>query len=233
MTTKRTYKTLIQEGKNLVAQLSQHQWELGDLALEVCPPDGTNPHNHDLQEFAEEIGIGYNSLRSYRTTADAWLLATRVASTAFNTHKILASNPKRTKLIKPGMTALEAENISRKERGLLPKTRENFSDEAPEVPYSDDGNSGGSYGFGNGSERKPKDRDTLIKELEDEQKEERLAIEASPEGKAARQIQGLLRKAISTHESNHDEAIAFFEKAATLLAQHAALTIQVTVELPE
>lgn len=100
-----------------VAKDADRNWFLGDAALEISPMGerGTdNGSGANLRQYATEIGIEFNSLRTYRDVAAAWPIPTRVGivevdgkpvATSWKVHQMLAG---RQELIRPGMTVTQA-----------------------------------------------------------------------------------------------------------------------------
>jgi hypothetical protein len=99
------WKELVREG---IIRDGNRNWFLGDSALEIAPMGDTNGNNGseaNLRRYADEIGVEYHSLLSYRQVAQAWPLNTRVSSTAWKVHQQLMG---RKELILPGMTVTQA-----------------------------------------------------------------------------------------------------------------------------
>lgn len=94
--------------REAIARDGSRNWFLGDAALEIAPmsTNGTNNRAQDnLQQFADEIGVSWESLDNYRKVAAAWSADTRVSGTSWKVHQMLAG---RQELIKPGMTVTQA-----------------------------------------------------------------------------------------------------------------------------
>ncbi len=106
----RQWTTLVKEGKQAV----KSNWKLGDLALEV----ETGHRDHSLQEYADEIGVEYDTLRDYRYVAEAWPTAERSATVGWSIHRVFAGQPDRVDLIKHEHTAASARALV-KGRGVL------------------------------------------------------------------------------------------------------------------
>lgn len=101
--TARSWSDLVSEGRRLASSLSEDQWSIGDLALEVesvgergGAPTGAGDH---LRDFAELIGVGYNSLREYRSVANAWPIARRLAKVPWSVHQVLRGLEDRVEVI--------------------------------------------------------------------------------------------------------------------------------------
>lgn len=103
--TKRRWNTLVKDGRKAVSLLTQCQFRLGDIALEIEPmlPKG-GQHGAEvyptLQMFADEIGIEFATLINYRSVASAWPEKKRVDGASWTVHRALASMPNRFSLIK-------------------------------------------------------------------------------------------------------------------------------------
>lgn len=100
------WNELVREG---IIRDGNRNWFLGDAALEIAPMrDHTGPGNGELKnlrQYADELGIEYNSLMSYRQVAATWPINNRVSNTSWKVHQQLAS---RKDLIKPEMTVSQA-----------------------------------------------------------------------------------------------------------------------------
>lgn len=119
-----TYKQLVARGKKLAVKTHKLQWEWGDLALEVCPRTFDKERQDDqwhperkisrrLRLFIQdtECPYAFNTLNRMRGVSHAWPKNRRVEA-AWGVHDVLASDPDRFKLIKPGMTRREATDIA-------------------------------------------------------------------------------------------------------------------------
>jgi hypothetical protein len=82
---------LVQEGISARRDRDGAQWRLGDLALEV----ETSYGGGELERYAEEIGLEYDTLRRYRDVSRAYVFATRVANLSFSHHRQVAARPDR------------------------------------------------------------------------------------------------------------------------------------------
>jgi hypothetical protein len=87
-----TWREQVAEGRRLAEDLGTTQWALGDLVQEVDPDR--------LQKFADEIGVGLDSLQDYRRTAASWPADTRRAGVSFTVHRVLSGHPERFTLIR-------------------------------------------------------------------------------------------------------------------------------------
>jgi hypothetical protein len=62
------YDDAVEQGKHLLNLMRDYQNELGQLAYKLEPKYG----DQTLERFASEIGIDYETLKTYRTTYKAW-----------------------------------------------------------------------------------------------------------------------------------------------------------------
>lgn len=95
------WRELVAQG---ILKDGQRNWFLGDAALEIAPMGTDSAHNGaeaNLQQYADEIGVEFHSIRVYRTVAAAWAPDNRVSGTSWKVHQQLLSRPD---LIEPGMT---------------------------------------------------------------------------------------------------------------------------------
>lgn len=97
----RPWQELVEAGRRAVERLGDAKWELGDLANEAAPlqtPGGsvTGAH-HRLREFADEIGLPFDTLRGYRNVAAHWPHEERQNSLGWTAHRELlkADDPRR------------------------------------------------------------------------------------------------------------------------------------------
>lgn len=118
----KSWDKLVEEGQELAAQISDNKFALGDLAIEV-----TKKGEKKLQEYAEEIGVPYNSLREYRRVAEAWHPARRLApSVSFSVHQDLARVENREEVLRDLARQAEKQdkrltvNMVREARGAAP-----------------------------------------------------------------------------------------------------------------
>jgi DNA polymerase-3 subunit beta len=93
------WNALVDEG---VAARKDHDgaaWKLGELALEV----ETHYGEHDLERYAEQIGVAYRTLLDYRRVAKAF--SERSEKLTWTHHQIVAAHPKRQKLLRQAEAA--------------------------------------------------------------------------------------------------------------------------------
>lgn len=94
----RSYEALVDEGKATALAESKYQWKLGDLAVEVVGPAGADEAKGidvGLKEFAEDIGVEYQRLASYRQVSTAWPESTRVDSVPWVNYRTVYRDPAR------------------------------------------------------------------------------------------------------------------------------------------
>jgi hypothetical protein len=83
---------LINEGIVAREMGDQSNWRLGDLALKV----ETRPGEYSLERYAKRIGVGYASLRVYKSVAAAYPEpVNRLTSLSWTHHLIVAARPNR------------------------------------------------------------------------------------------------------------------------------------------
>ncbi|GAA4990067.1 DUF6192 family protein [Yinghuangia aomiensis] len=96
------FEELVSRGRELVAQMTRSQFELGDMALEIEPMGtwGGSVPAADQQLysvetaigfFAEGVGLATSTVLGYRWTASKWPAAERRAGIPFGVFKALAS----------------------------------------------------------------------------------------------------------------------------------------------
>jgi hypothetical protein len=131
------WDTLVSEGRELAATLSQNKWKLGDLALRVEPigerggePTGVEDR---LRHFADLIGVGYNSLREYRAVSDAWPSNARRLAFPWSVHQALRSLEDRAEVIgsRDSWTVREARELAAERRA---KQREPAAPHGVQIP---------------------------------------------------------------------------------------------------
>jgi hypothetical protein len=91
------YRQLVDRGRELVGVLSGCQFALGDLALEIEPMrswGGSVPGSTviaTLELFAEEIGVPYKTIDTYRWVSSRWPVGRRDPAVGWTVHKTLAA----------------------------------------------------------------------------------------------------------------------------------------------
>jgi len=106
--------------------ISKRNWHVGDAALEIHPINNKpGPSIHDtyvnLQRFADEISIGFDSILQYRNVSDKWKFNNRLLECTWTTHLVLTANQD---LITPGLTKREAERLVAERNKPKPKDPE-------------------------------------------------------------------------------------------------------------
>ena len=92
----------VAKGRCLVKGLHSHQWQLGDLALQVQPMGQRGVSNGLLERivpFAEAIGLESSTLGAFRLAAAKWPPNTRCLRSSWNAHQALAGEADRFELI--------------------------------------------------------------------------------------------------------------------------------------
>lgn len=91
------YRQLVDRGRQLVGVLTGCQFALGDLALEIEPMrswGGSVPGSTviaTLELFAEEIGVPYKTVDTYRWVSSRWPVERRDPAVGWTVHKTLAA----------------------------------------------------------------------------------------------------------------------------------------------
>lgn len=91
------YRQLVDRGRQLVGVLTGCQFALGDLALEIEPMrswGGSVPGSTviaTLELFAEEIGVPYKTVDTYRWVSSRWPAERRDPAVGWTVHKTLAA----------------------------------------------------------------------------------------------------------------------------------------------
>jgi hypothetical protein len=90
------YRAAVEEGKQIVAQVSNRQWRLGDLADTVV----TVYNENKLEQFAEDINFDgvYTTLERYRTVCRAFPKS-RGRPRYFASAQVLAPHPERFAIV--------------------------------------------------------------------------------------------------------------------------------------
>ena len=92
------YQELVEKGR----KATNMQWEIGDLAIKVLK------EYWSLEEYAEDIGINYNTLQNYRRLSNLYPAARRRDSTLWTVHEVFAAQEDRFELITRQWTVREA-----------------------------------------------------------------------------------------------------------------------------
>jgi hypothetical protein len=87
------YDDAVEKGRTIVSSMKNMQFELGQIADQLEP----KYREETLKRYAEEIGIDYGTLKSYRTTHKAWKDAP--VRPPFSVAKALNRHPRRADII--------------------------------------------------------------------------------------------------------------------------------------
>lgn len=90
-----TWNDLVARGRNARERLGQAKWELGDLADEV----ETSYNGGQLQVYADEIELEYNTLRGYRYVSRAWPSDLRRSKAPWSVYEMLAGREDRYEIL--------------------------------------------------------------------------------------------------------------------------------------
>lgn len=129
------YQQLVEEGRELVANLSRNQWELGDKALEVAPVGAGHTNsgaNERLRQYAKDIGERFQTLRRYRAVAAAWPEGRRRPSVSWSIHAELLPHPEKEEVVEEVSTVREARERVR-ELDDEPERDEHFPERVREL----------------------------------------------------------------------------------------------------
>ncbi|WP_410585493.1 DUF6192 family protein [Amycolatopsis sp. lyj-108] len=102
--TQRRYEKLVEKAVKTVQALTDCQFDLGYIAVEIEPiqPVG-GTHGAEvydtLSKFADEIGVEFTTLLTYREVASRWPKSKRSKKASFTVHKHLAHLENRFELI--------------------------------------------------------------------------------------------------------------------------------------
>nr|WP_116203031.1 DUF6192 family protein [Amycolatopsis circi] len=107
--TKQRYRELVRTGRTLIRQKSEIQFQLGDAALEIEPmpsrggsqaASAQDVHIEEaLSHYADDIGIPFTTLNTYRWVSSRWPKEKRNADVSHHIHKILAGRDDRFRII--------------------------------------------------------------------------------------------------------------------------------------
>jgi hypothetical protein len=124
------YRKLVEQGRTAASSL----WTLGDLACRVEKDYGGSR----LEQYADDIGVPYATLRAARATARAW--PEKVRRLTFSASQALNTLPDRVVLAsaRPDMTTAEAREIAKARRGPRPPRKPPKASEPPPPPDRDD-----------------------------------------------------------------------------------------------
>jgi hypothetical protein len=107
------YKAYVEQGLQAKQNIHLSQWALGALASNIT----IEYKKGKLQEYAEDIGEEYSTLRHYRATYMAWR-DPKGRPESFAVARALNTHPDRYQIVKdnPHLTAREAEDIMRQHK---------------------------------------------------------------------------------------------------------------------
>ncbi|MEV7077859.1 DUF6192 family protein [Streptomyces sp. NPDC093516] len=101
--TDRQWGRFIKQGRELIEEETQVQFQLGDITLKMIPKVDGGPRDRGvfviLDRYADEIGINVHTLITYRHVAMAWPPEHRVASVSWSVHSALAALEDRFEII--------------------------------------------------------------------------------------------------------------------------------------
>ena len=125
------YDDAVETGRNLIRAMKDSQFDLGRVADKLEPKYG----DETLQHYAEDIGIDYGTLKSYRTTYKAWK-DEPVRPRSFSVAKVLNRHPDKADIIQetPELSVKEAEEKMQEwknERGADGKRRKPSPSKTP------------------------------------------------------------------------------------------------------
>lgn len=124
--TEMSYEGLVEAGRAARERIDNVQWIEGDLALQVeALPGDERPRDPETGEFiedqaktlkryAQDVDIGYATLKEYRRVAEAWPTTSRLVVVSWGAHQALAGQDDRFDLIRDGMTRAAARDVVRK-----------------------------------------------------------------------------------------------------------------------
>jgi len=123
------YDDAVTEGKQIIKDMENRCWRLGDLADRVEWKYG----DQTLKKFAEQIGVNPRTLLGCRTVARAWPEINRRRFISFEVAKALMAQPDREEIVQnnPGLKIKEARQIAKERRGA------GSEDEEEVFPYQE------------------------------------------------------------------------------------------------
>jgi hypothetical protein len=127
------YDEAVEQGRRLVLVMKDSQFELGKIADRLEPKYGDST----LQRFAEDIGIDYGTLKSYRTTQKAWK-DQPARPKGFSVAKALNPHPRKAEVIqeKPDISVKEAEKEVQTWKEERRTEKKNGATEAPRSDHA-------------------------------------------------------------------------------------------------
>jgi hypothetical protein len=107
--TKDRFAQIVGEARELIAEQSRIQFQIGDWALEIEPlqphggqrpgDPGVDGVGSVLHDFAEEIGVAPATVVYYRWVSSRWPKEKRVTGVSHYVHEIMAAVPERFELL--------------------------------------------------------------------------------------------------------------------------------------
>lgn len=104
----RSWTELVKAGREAAQKFSSASFVLGDLALEVEPMGDRGVRTGSLErleQFADEIGVGYGILIACRSVAACWPPEQREPSLSWTAHKLLMGAPDRLQALQEVLTS--------------------------------------------------------------------------------------------------------------------------------
>jgi len=98
------FSMIYAQAVRLGKEAAKSQWVLGDLALDV----GTEYGEGKLQQYADDIGVEYEALKTYRTVARAYESGIRSPDSTWSIHRLFAAQHDRAALVRKRWTAAKA-----------------------------------------------------------------------------------------------------------------------------
>jgi len=128
------YDEAVVEAKKIMLDISDKQWQLGDLANRLEPKYG----ERTLHKFANEIGMSVTTLQIRRAVARAWPESFRRRNISFGIAQSLIAHPDRFKIVDetPSLTVEEARKIARNNKNNL-QTKIEEREEEEIFPYQE------------------------------------------------------------------------------------------------
>ncbi len=119
-----SYEALVDAGREARQHADTMQWVEGDLALQVeALPGDERPRDPDtgafiadeakaLKRYADDVGLPYSTLKTYRRVAEAWPSTTR-AHASWAVHQVLAAQDDRFDLVSNDLSVRQAQKMVR------------------------------------------------------------------------------------------------------------------------
>jgi hypothetical protein len=103
--TQEQYEQLVAEGREVMAQITRGQFQIGDMALLIAPMQSHGGHQALaageegmgvaglVARFAADLDLAPSTMQDYRWVSSRWPKEWRVAGVCHTVHKILAAEP--------------------------------------------------------------------------------------------------------------------------------------------